>query len=409
MKVFMVNAVCGSGSTGRIITDLCDILKREGHQVKVAYGVGNASRILPEDTICINNKVGYYWHNALSRFSDRAGFYSAHATKKLIKAIQDFHPDVIHLHNLHGYYLNIRLLFEYLEKADIPVLWTLHDCWAMTGHCAHFSYIHCEKWKDGCHHCPQLTAYPKCYGLDRSAKNYADKKLLFTSVKNMTLITPSKWLADVVRSSFLSKYEVKVIPNGIDLNIFKPTPSDFKDKHRIIGKTMVLAVSNVWIEKKGFSDVCQLSKILEPDKYQVVMVGLTEKQLTTVPNTVLAIQRTASVEELAQIYSAADVFINPSYEETMGMVTAEALACGTPAIVYDRTAVPEIIDKRSGCIVHAGDINQLKSSIEHANKINRTDALVRAQAFEKEKQYGTYMELYRQVSSKPKDKGAIEE
>lgn len=393
----MINAVCGSGSTGRIVTDLCDVLKKDGNFVKVAYGIGTATRIDASDAIKIETKVGYYIHNALSRFADRAGFYSCIATRKLISAINVFKPDVIHIHNLHGYYVNIKMLFQYLASQDIPVVWTLHDCWAMTGHCAHFSYIHCDKWVAGCHHCPQLRAYPKCYLLDRSARNYKEKKRLFTSVKRMTIATPSEWLAGIVRKSFLNRYEVQVIPNGIDLNVFKPTPSDFRERYGLENKKIVLEVSNVWIEKKGFSDVCKLSQMLDQGEFQVVMVGLTEKQMNCVPKTILPIQRTSSMEELVQIYSAADIFINPSYEETMGMVTVEAMACGLPCIVYDQTAVPEVIDSETGIVVRAGDISAMCTAIHLMETKSEFGCKSVAKDYCKESSFAKYKHLYENI------------
>lgn len=399
MRVLFVNAVCGSGSTGRIVTDLCEILKQQGHQVHVVYGVGQASRIAPEDTTCISNKVDYYIHNATARITDRAGFYSHLATKKLIQAIKAFSPDVIHLHNLHGFYVNIKMLFEFLAEADIPVVWTLHDCWAMTGHCAHFSYVGCDKWKTGCEYCPQVSEYPKSYGVDQSRRNYADKKRLFTSVKNMTIVTPSEWLARIARQSFLNKYPVMSIPNGIDLNMFKPTPSDVREKYHIGNKKMVLAVSNVWNDKKGFPDMCELSKMLDPECYQVVMVGLTQEQIEQVPKTILPILRTSSVEELVHLYSAADVFMNFSYEETMGLVTAEALACGTPAVVYDKTAVPEVVDTESGVVVQAGDSARWLNAVERACQLDTKAAVARAKKFEKKEQYQKYLRVYQKMIS----------
>lgn len=399
----MINAVCGSGSTGRIVTDLCDVLKNKGDSVKVAYGVGTATRIEADDAIKISSKLGYYTHNALSRLTDRAGFYSHTATRRLISAIEEFKPDVIHIHNLHGYYVNIKMIFQYLANKDIPVVWTLHDCWTMTGHCAHFSYIHCDKWIAGCHHCPQLRAYPKCYFLDRSARNYAEKKKLFTSVERMIIVTPSEWLAGIVRKSFLSKFEVQVIPNGIDLNVFKPTPSDFRERYGLENKKIVLAVSNVWIEKKGFSDVCKLSQMLDRDQFQVVMVGLTEKQMNCVPQTILPIQRTSSAEELAQIYTAADIFVNLSYEETMGMVTAEALACSVPCFVYNQTAVPEVVDMKSGKIFQAGDIESLCKALANGKFMNLTRMRQRALSFAKEKEYGKYLDLYDSITKNGQD------
>lgn len=397
MKVILVNAMCGLGSTGRIVSDIWALLKQQGHEAKVAYGIGTPLRVSPDDTICLNNKMGYYIHNAVSRLTDRAGFYSIGASQKLIRVINEYQPDVIHLHNLHGYYLNVQVLFEYLAKVNIPVVWTLHDCWALTGHCAHFSFVKCEKWLNGCRHCPQLAEYPKSYLLDRSERNYNDKKRLFTALDQMMIITPSEWLASVVRRSYLSRYIVKAIPNGIDLGIFKPKPSNFKDCHSIRNKKMILAVSNVWNEKKGMNDVFSLSEKLDKEEYQVVMVGLTDKQLSLVPDSIIAICRTNSVEELAEIYSAADVFINPSYEETMGLVTVEALACGTPAVVYDQTAVPEIIDGTCGLIIKAGDIDALAGAISKVCAMHFSACRDRAKQYEKNKQYKMYLDVYQEI------------
>lgn len=397
MRVFMINAVCGSGSTGRIVTDLCNVLKTNGDSVKVAYGVGAATRIEARDVVKVSTKFDYYVHNALSKITDRAGFYSYAATRKLVNAIEEFKPDIIHIHNLHGYYVNVNMLFRYLSQTNTPVVWTLHDCWAMTGHCAHFSYIHCEKWKAGCHHCPQLRAYPKCYLLDRSSKNYEEKKRLFTSVKRMTIVTPSEWLAGIVRESFLKQYEVQVIPNGIDLNVFRPTPSDFREKHNIGNKKIVLAVSNVWMEKKGFSDVCKLSKMLDREKYQVVMVGLTEKQMGSVPDTVLAIQRTASVEELVCIYSAADVFVNMTYEDTFPTVNIEALACGIPVFTYKTGGSPESISKLCGKVIEKGDIGAMKEQIEKMGNKKEKESIRQANHYSRAIFYDSMLQLYEKI------------
>lgn len=394
MRIFMVNSVCGSGSTGRIVTDLCDILMKEGHEVKIAFGTGSISGIDSKYVVKINDKKGYYIHNAISRITDRAGFYSINATKKLINEIEKFKPDLIHLHNIHGYYINVKVLFKYLEKRNIPVVWTLHDCWALTGHCAHFSYIHCQKWKDKCYHCSQKRAYPKSYFWDNSEKNYLEKKRLFTSVRNMTIVTPSKWLADITRESFLSKYPVRVIQNGIDLEVFKKRQGKFKTTNNIENKIMILAVANVWIDKKGYFDILELSKRLEADRYQIVMVGLSKEQSISVPNTIIPIQRTESREELVEIYSEADIFINPSYEETMGLVTVEALACETPCVVYDRTAVPEVIDEECGIIVKAGDIDALYNAIINFDYKKISGCRKNAEKYDKKKKYQEYLELY---------------
>lgn len=403
MKVLLINAVCGTGSTGHIVADIWKALKDQGHEAKVAYGVGQGRIVDPEDQICFNNKVGYYTHNLLAKLTDKTGMYSKRQTKALLKKIDEFQPDIIHLHNLHGYYINYPILFEYLAKKDIPVVWTLHDCWAYTGHCAHFSYIQCSKWTNMCSSCPQKRVYPKSFFVDRSEKNYEAKKKYFCKVSNMTIVTPSDWLASMVRLSFLKQYEVKVIPNGIDTNRFKARKSSFKTKHQIESKEMVLAVANVWNQKKGFDDVIKISEKLNPIDYQVVMVGVTKEQIHTLPKTVLPIMRTASVDELVEIYSAADVFINPSYEETMGMVTVEALACGVPCFVYDKTAVPEVVDAKSGMIFQAGDIESICKAITNREYMKLTEMRQRAVLFDKKKEYKKYLDLYDSVIQNRQD------
>ena len=277
MKILQINSVCGIRSTGRICTDLADILEQNGHECKIAYG----REIVPEKykkyAVRIGSDKDVKIHALESRLFDNAGFGSKKATEKFIKWVKEYNPDIIHLHNIHGYYINIEILFEYLAEVDKPVVWTLHDCWAFTGHCAHYSYVKCCRWQNGCNNCPQKNRYPSSFLIDRSQRNWFKKKKLFTSVKNMTLVTPSKWLANEVKQSFLGKYPIKVIPNGIDLNFFKPTPSDFREKNGLVGKKVILGVASAWDFKKGLNDFVELSKILD-DNYKIVLVGLSEKQ-----------------------------------------------------------------------------------------------------------------------------------
>ena len=285
----------------------------------------------------------------------------------LLHFIDRFKPDLIHLHNLHGYYINIRLLFNYIKRHNIPVVWTLHDCWAFTGHCTHFDYIGCYRWKTNCFSCPQRIEYPQSLVLDRSSRNFVQKKKLLTSLDKMSIVTPSVWLANCVKQSFLSKYDVTSIPNGIDVTIFHPVKSDIRQRLSIPNnKKIILTVANVWNEKKGFSDVIRLSRILPVNEYQVVMVGVTKPQLSLLPHSIIGIERTENINELVELYSAADIFFNPSREETMGMVTIEALACGTPAIVYDRTAVPEAVDMNTGIIINGDDLFEIQRIIERS-------------------------------------------
>lgn len=400
MKILIVNAVCGNGSTGRICTDLHDMLIQKGHSSMVAYAHGNPMRIVPEDTYRINNVKGYYIHNAISRITDRAGFYSKKATRQFIDFIKSYKPDLIHLHNLHGYYINIELLFNYLGSTKIPIVWTLHDCWAYTGHCTHYSYIGCRKWISGCYKCPQKSNYPKSFVYDNSKKNYINKKQLFTSLQSLSITTPSVWLADEVKKSFLGKFPIFTIYNGIDLEIFKPINSNILAEIGIYNKKKILlSVASSWNSRKGLYDLIKLSSILDHSKYQQIIVGLTNKEIRNIPKEIIGISRTDSLEELVKLYSAADVFINPSYEETMGMVTAEALACGTPVIVYDKTAVPEIPDSNSGIIVDAGSIGGIINSLPKAISLDREECRKRAYCFEINQQYEAYYQLYLNITN----------
>lgn len=396
MKVLLINSVCGSGSTGRIVSEIWKLLKAQGHEVKVAYGIGQASLVSNEDTYRINNKMGYYLHNALARITDRAGFYSIYHTIKLVRYIKAYKPDVVHLHNLHGFYINISILFRFLASINVKVIWTLHDCWGITGHCAHYSYEGCYKWQNECHDCSLKKSYPQSLLLDQSRRNFNDKLDLYSKIKDLTITTPSEWLANVVRSSVLLRgRNVYAIPNGIDLDVFKPTPSNLRKKYGVNeSDTLLLGVSSVWYFKKGYEDFKKLASKL-PSNYKLMMVGLNKDQIQEMPNNVIGVERTHDAIELAAIYTMADVFLNLSYEETMGLVTAEALACGTPAIVYDKTAVPEVVDEDSGVVVEAGMINEILSNIERVKLMACEDCVNRARAYEKQNQYSKVLDLYK--------------
>ena len=395
MKVLQLNSVCGKGSTGRIATDIYDLLLSKGDECLIAFGRDTA----PEgvDSYKFNTDLGVKLHGVVSRINDRQGFLSNCATKKLIKKIIQYSPDIIHLHNIHGYYLNVKLLFRFLAKYNRPIVWTLHDCWAVTGHCAYFSFAECDKWKETCKNCSQKRSYPASILLDNSGKNHKDKKKLFTMPDDITLVTPSYWLEGVIKESFLSKYPVKTIYNGIDLDVFKPTKSDILKKLGTEGKKVILGVANIWEKRKGFEAFLKLSEIIS-DEYVIVLVGLSEAQISMLPKNIIGIKRTENIEELVRLYSAAEVYVNTSVEETMGLTTVEALASGTPAIVYDKTAVPEIVSDKSGIIVKAGDIEGLYEAIQNLN-IKSDDCINRAKDFEKDMQYGKYYSLYKEILS----------
>ncbi|MBO5341831.1 MAG: glycosyltransferase [Lachnospiraceae bacterium] len=396
MKIYQINVVCGYGSTGRIAVDLSKVAEKEGHECRIAYGRGDA----PEgvDAIKIASKVEVYAHVLMTRIFDRHGLHSKRATKHLIRDIKDYNPDVIHLHNIHGYYLNYELLFAFLKEYKKPVVWTMHDCWAFTGHCSYYSEVNCDKWKESCGRCPQKKTYPTSIFMDASKGQFIRKKEAFTGIDNLIIVTPSKWLESEVKKSFLSKYETIVINNGIDLNVFKPTVSDFKERYKLQDKKILLGVANVWSKGKGLEDFLKIAAMLG-EQWKVVIVGIDSKLAKKIPKEILAIPRTSSVKELAKIYTAADVYFNASVEETMGLTTVEAMACGTPAVVYNKTAVPEVVTTESGVVVKAGDLNAVKESVEAiANNAEWIEKCRRqASNYLPKSKYGQYIVLYQKM------------
>lgn len=355
MKYLFINSVAGVGSTGRIAAEKCRELMAQGHECRLAYGrsCANCDDIR---TIRIGNDLDFKLHGVMNRIFDNHGFGSEAATRKFLKKVREYDPDVIWLHNVHGYYIHVGLLFEYLRFSGKKIIWTLHDCWSFTGHCAYFDFVGCSKWKTGCENCPQKKNYPASLLMDNSKENYEIKRYYFTGIPNLTLTVPSQWLADRVKSSFLKDYPVEVVYNTVDRNIFKPTVSDFREKYGLEDNIILLGVANIWEERKGLKDFVALSGMLD-DRYKIVLVGLTEEQSKELPKNILALPRTDHIRKLVELYSAADWYINPSVEETFGMTTLEALCCGTTPIVYQGTACEEIVSLYGGVAVACGAEN----------------------------------------------------
>lgn len=360
MKYLFINSVAGFGSTGRIVADKCRQLMAQGHECLIAYGRDKAN-CDDVPSVCIGTPLDYKLHGVMSRILDNHGFYSKSATKAFLEQVKQYDPDVIWLHNIHGYYIHIGLLFDYLRNCGKKIYWTLHDCWAFTGHCAYFDYVGCDRWKTGCYSCPQKGSYPASIFLDNSKNNYSVKSSLFTGIPNMTLITPSKWLADLVKESFLKEYPVEVVYNTINTDVFKPTESDFREKYCLTDKKIILGVASVWEKRKGLEDFISLSKMLG-DSYRVVLVGLSEEQMKALPANVIGIMRTNSAAELAQIYSAADVFFNPTYEDNYPTVNLEARACCTRIVTYNTGGCRETIGQ-DDVLIPKGDLEAAKSAI----------------------------------------------
>lgn len=396
MKVLQINSVCGIGSTGRIATDIHNLLIEQGHESYIAYG-----RNVPikcDNPLKIGSQIDNYMHVALTRIFDNHGFGSKKATEEFVREIIALDPDVIHLHNIHGYYINIEVLFNYLKQANKPVIWTLHDCWAFTGHCSYFDYVCCDKWKSECYSCPQKSAYPASMFIDNSKKNFLKKKNIFSGVKNLTIVTPSIWLAELVNKSFLNEYKVRVINNGIDLNIFKPTESEFRQKYKINDKYVILGVASIWDKRKGLEYFFELSSLLKTDEV-IVLVGLSEAQKKKMPENIIGITKTNNVHELAEIYTVADVFVNPTLEDNFPTTNLEALACGTPVITFNTGGSIECIDDYTGIIVDKGSLIQLKSGMHNLKKTKgeayKEKCVERAKLlFDKNERYLDYLKIY---------------
>lgn len=369
-RLVQINVTC-NGSTGRIMEQIQRKAEDEGWEAYSFFGRGK-----PSNGKCykIGNKIGIIWDVFLTRVFDKHGHGNKIVTRKLIKKIEEIDPDVIQLHNIHGYYINIQILFKYLKKCNKKIVWTLHDCWAFTGHCAHFTFPKCDKWKEGCSgKCLRKKDYPQCLLKSNVKFEYNLKKELFSGIDNLTIITPSNWLEQLVKESFLNEYDIKIINNGIDLNMFKPTKNiDIREKYNIPReKKIILGVASVWNRTKGLDEFVELNKVIDHSKYIIVLVGLKNKQKAGLPNNIIGIKRTENVEELANLYTEAVVLYNPSKEETFSLVTAEAIACGTPAIVYNNSAVCEIVNEENGYILNIQDKKKEDKIIEYIKNIKR--------------------------------------
>lgn len=370
MKVLMINEECGTGSTGRICTDIAETLERKGHEVRIAFG-RNAS-VVPSKynkyAIRIGNDVDLKIHVGIARLFDATGFGSRATTQRLIQWIREYNPDIIHLHNLHGYYINIDVLFKYLKEEPKPVIWTLHDVWAFTGHSAYCDAAGCTKWKNGCGRCPQRAVYPKSY-IDRSKKNWKKKRRVFCGVNNLTIVTPSKWLAELVAESFLKEYPIKVINNGIDTEKFHEISTSLKADLGLQKKKILLSVASVWNDLKGLSDFGRLARLLNDNCKIVLVGGMTENQEKKLPGCILYIRKTQNIDFLIELYNIADVYVNLSYCDTYPTVNLEAAACGTPVITYAVGGSTESAETYGGISVKRGDIDAVACAVKGSEKL----------------------------------------
>ena len=409
MKVVQINTVCGTGSTGKIAVNLYEIAEQAGHEPLIAYGRGSAPDCI--QVFKIGNPLDFCFHVLINFFIGKSGFGSKIVTRRFLKWLDEIKPDMLHLHNLHGFYLHVGMLFDYIKSHNIPVVWTLHDCWPLTGQCAYFDYASCDKWQSACHHCPIYRSdYPYSLFRDNSRQNYIMKKDAFSGVKDMTIVTPSNWLADIVKKSYLQEYSVAVIPNGINLELFKPvstlTSIDAKGNcgYQSPAPRIILGVANVWAKRKGLDFFLQLSGMLD-DTYHIVLIGVSKKQQSEIQTKyrerITAITRTANQEELVSWYQRAYVYVNPTLEDNFPTTNLEALACGTPVITFNTGGSPECITNSCGIVVEKGNMRKLKEailSLEKNTEITSLACCKQALKYDRNVRFQEYLKLYHQLS-----------
>ena len=396
-KLLQINSTANWGSTGKIAEQIGECAMAHGWESYIAYG--RYSNHSNSNLIRIGSRISQAWHLIISRLFDKHGLGSKYATRKLIQRIKEIKPDIIHLHNIHGYYINYRILFNYLNRINIPIVWTLHDCWSFTGHCAHFVEADCFKWKEQCDNCVLKNSYPKTY-FSSAKTNFELKRQLFCSA-NTTLVPVSNWLSQFVGQSFFKNKVRTVIHNGININTFRPL-SSIPNTH-----INILGVSSVWDKSKGLFDFLKLREVLDTNRFNITLVGLTKQQIEDLPMGIIGVERTNSIDELVQLYNDADIFINPTYADTFPTTNLEALACGTPVITYRTGGCPEAVTPETGIIVEQGDINAIVQAIneicdkskEYYTMACRKHAI---ENFDKDACFEKYIELYNEILNKNK-------
>lgn len=399
-KVVQINVVPNM-STGRIMMQVDARAREAGYDSYCFYRLGETSadgRHAP-----IGTPLSVRWHGVMTRLFDRTALHSAGDTRRLLEKLDAIAPDLVHLHVIHGYYIHMPLLFAWLQKKKIPVVWTMHDCWAITGHCAHFDRVGCERWRTGCHHCPQKGVYPASMLLDRSARNHTEKRARILGLENLTVVTPSRWLAGVLQESFLDRYPIRVIANGVDTAAFAPASAAavraLREKHGLAGKRIYLAVASSWTEAKGLSDLRAMAALLREDEC-IVIVGLAPGQISGMPEGILGLGRTDGMAELAAWYTAADCLINPTLEDTFPTVNLESMACGTPVAAYRTGGCPEQLEDAPGRVTEKGDAAALLDAARALAAEEKPAAACRDHVlahYDAEKQYPRYLELYEKL------------
>ncbi|MGV0947255.1 glycosyltransferase [Empedobacter falsenii] len=397
--ILQISSEVNIGSVGKIAEQIGEHIIEEGWKSIISYG--REISTTKSDVFRIGSDLDVWQHVLFTRLTGKHGFYSKSVTKKLIKKIIEINPDVIHLHHLHGYFINIKILFEFLQTLKKPVIWTFHDCWSFTGHCAYYETVNCEKWKTGCYACPQINDYPKSWLIDNSKFNYKEKKYLFNLVDNLTIVPVSDWIGQQVNQSFLKDINISVIKNGIDISIFKHRESNLRENLSLLEFKIILGVAYVWDERKGLQDFLNLSKIIDSN-FRIILIGLTDDQIKKLPENIIGIKKVKDQELLAEYYSIADVFVNPTKDEALGLTNIEALACGTPIVTYNSGGAVESVFEGLGFIVEKNNIEQIKEKIEILTQKSKDYFIKESREkvesyFDKRKQFKQYIDLYKKL------------
>ena len=396
MKILTINSV-DYGSTGNIAKDIVNYSIQTGYS-NVLLVPKTRQNILHKDenVVTFGSILTRSVSSLLCWISGYDICFNFFNTISLLLKINKYKPDIIHLHNLHNMYLNVGLFFKYLKAKQIRVIWTLHDCWAMTGHCPHFSFENCQKWKTGCFNCEKINQYPSVL-CDKSKSVWIKKKKYFSSIERLIIVTPSLWLKDLVKQSYLGNFDVKVINNGINLCVFKPTKSDIRTKLGIRDdQIMILGVAFGWNSRKGLDDFINIAKQIDSKVYRVVLVGTDDEVDKILPKTIISIHRTHNQHELVELYSSADLFLNPTREEVLGLVNIEAQACGLFCVAYNTGGVSECFNNESGKIVKYGDFSQMLSEVISftPNRITSKLCIENSKRFDRDLKLIEYVELY---------------
>jgi len=403
-KLLQINVTVNWGSTGKIAEQINRLAQQKGWVTYIAYGrYANPS---DSESLHIGNSFYVYEHYLEHQLCDNDGLASRLATRRLVEKIDEIHPNLIHLHNIHDHWLNYRILFEYLNTLDIPIVWTQHDCWSFTGDCGYFSQLACNQWIGECtRDCPYRNGMFMRRFINNTTKHYNLKKELFSATKNLTLVPVSHWLEGILKQSFLKDKPIRTILNGVDMNVFKPIDDTWKTlkKYGLESIPYVVGVATAWSERKGFKDYCRLAQRMS-DGVKIVLVGLSEKLHEEASEYgIIGIPRTENVGELVALYNGASIVMNLSYEETFGLTTVEGFACGTPSIVYNATASPELVTSDTGIVCEPGDIEGVASAVGKLLSVQKPVYACRKRAvecYDKNDRYHEYLDLYEDLLEK---------